>query len=85
MEIKPLGTNVLVAENKKSDTTAGGIIIEGGAHESKSATVIAIGDEVTKVIVGDVVYPDWTNGNLIKTSGMQRVIIKEEAILAVVK
>lgn len=85
MEIKPLGKNILIAENRKSETTASGIIVEGGGHESKIATVLAIGEEVTAVSVGDVIFPDWSEGSRIKFEGSDRVIIKEEQVLAVVK
>lgn len=84
MEIKPLGKNILIAENKKSETSFGGIIIEGGGHETKLATVLAIGSDVTLVSVGDVIFPDWTDGHLFKSEGVQRVVIKEEKVLAIV-
>lgn len=85
MEIKPLGKNILIAENKKSETTLGGIIIEGGGHETKLATVLAIGYDVTLVSVGDVIFLDWTDGHLFKGDGVQRVVIKEEKVLAVIR
>ena len=85
MNIQPLGKNILIGENKKSETTASGLIIEGGGHESKTATVLAIGSEVTQVSVGDVIFPDWAEGNRIKADGADRVIIKEAQVLAVVK
>lgn len=85
MTIKPIHDNILIAENKKTNTTSSGIIIESSTnHESKSATVIAIGENVTKVAVGDIIYPDWSNGHVIKNADVQRVVIKEEAVLAVV-
>lgn len=85
MEIKPLGKNILIAENKKSETSFGGIIIEGGGHETKLATVVSIGPDVTAVSVGDVIFPDWTDGHLYKGEGVQRVIIKEDKVLAVIQ
>ena len=69
MEIRPLSDKVLVAENKKENTTESGIILEGtrGTGEATRATVLAIGPDVTEVKVGDV----------------QRAIIKEENIIAI--
>ena len=85
MNIVPLGKNVLIAENKKSETTSSGIIIEGsGTHESKMATVVAVGIDVTKVAAGTVVFPDLAEGDRIMYDGVQRVILNEDHILAIV-
>lgn len=84
MNIQPLGKNVLIAENKKSETTSAGIILEGGGHESKMATVVAVGTDVTKVATGTVVFPDWSEGDKIMYDGVQRVILNEDHILAIV-
>jgi len=51
MNVLPLKTQVLVAENKKEDTTESGIIIEGtrGTGNTAKATVLAVGPDVTDV------------------------------------
>jgi len=38
MEFKPLGKKVLVAENKRENQTASGIIIEGSDRHGESRT-----------------------------------------------
>lgn len=85
MNVTPLQDRVLVAENKKEDTTESGIIIEGarGVGNTAKATVLAIGPSVKDVKVGDVVLLDWGKASPIKVGDVQRAMIKEEFILAV--
>ena len=85
MNIVPMKDRVLVAENKKEDTTQSGIIIEGtrGAGNTAKATVLAIGPDVTSVKVNDVVLLDWVKASPVKVGDVQRAIIKEENIVAV--
>jgi len=85
MNVLPLKTQVLVAENKKEDTTESGIIIEGtrGMGNTAKATVLAVGPDVTDVKVDDVVLLDWTKASPVKIGDVQRAMIKEEFIIAV--
>ena len=85
MEIRPMNDRVLVAENKKEQTTASGIVIEGtrGTGDTAKATVLAIGPEVKDVKVGDVVLLDWAKASPVKVGDIQRAMIKEENIIAV--
>lgn len=85
MNVTPLQDRVLVAENKKEDTTESGIIIEGarGVGNTAKATVLAIGPTVKDVKVGDVVLLDWSKASPVKVGDVQRAMVKEEFILAV--
>jgi len=85
MELTPLKDRVLVAENKKQETTDSGIIIEGarGVGDTAKATVLAIGPDVKEVAVGDVVLLDWAKATPVKVGDVQRAMIKEEFIIAV--
>ena len=84
MEIKPMKKFVLVAENKRENTTQSGIILEGaGFDQSKTGTVLAIGPDVTDVKVGDVIYLEWNKGAVVKIGDAQRIMIKEEFIVAI--
>ena len=85
MNVLPLKTQVLVAENKKEDTTESGIVIEGtrGMGNTAKATVLAIGPDVTDVKVDDVVLIDWAKASPVKIGDVQRAMIKEEFIIAV--
>ena len=87
MNIVPMNDRVLVAENKKENTTASGIVIEGarGVGDTAQATVLAIGKDVKDVKVGDVVLLDWTKASAVKVGDAQRAMIKEEFIIAVVE
>jgi len=85
MNVLPLKTQVLVAENKKEDTTESGIIIEGarGVGNTAKATVLAVGPDVTDVKVDDVILLDWSKASPVKLGDVQRAMIKEEFIIAV--
>jgi co-chaperonin GroES (HSP10) len=85
MNVLPLKTQVLVAENKKEDTTESGIIIEGtrGNGNTAKATVLAVGPDVTDVKIDDVVLIDWAKASPVKIGDAQRAMIKEEFIIAV--
>lgn len=85
MNVVPLKSNVLVAENKKEATTESGIIVEGarGLAETSKATVLAVGPDVTDVKVGDVILLDWSKASPVKVGDVQRAMIKEEFIIAV--
>lgn len=87
MNIVPMNDRVLVAENKKENTTASGIVIEGarGVGDTAQATVLAIGKDVTEVKVGDTVLLDWSKASPVKVGDAQRAMIKEEFIIAVVE
>lgn len=82
-----MNDRVLVAENKKEQTTNSGIIIEGarGVGDTAKGTVLAVGPDVKEVKVGDVVLLDWAKASPVKVGEVQRAMIKEEFILAVVE
>jgi len=85
MIVKPLHKKVLVAENKTETVTESGLILEGAnsVRESKRATVIAVGPEVTAVKVGDVVLLEWNKASVVKIGDVQRAIVDEEHIVVV--
>jgi co-chaperonin GroES (HSP10) len=85
MIVKPLHKKVLVAENKSEVTSESGIILDGAnsVRESKKATVLAIGPNVTDVKVGDVVLIEWAKATPVKVGDAQRAMIDQEHIVAV--
>jgi co-chaperonin GroES (HSP10) len=87
MNVKPLKDVVLVAENKRENVTASGIVLESvsGLGESKTGTVLAIGPKVESVSVGDKVLLMWNKSQVVTIDGAQRVMIKEEDIVAVLE
>lgn len=86
MNIVPMNDRVLVAENKKENTTQSGIILEGarGVGDTAQATVLAVGPKVTEVKVGDVVLLDWSKASPVKVGDAQRAMVKEEFIIGVI-
>ena len=86
MDVKPLNDRILVAENKKETTTASGIVIEGarGVGDTARGTVLAVGPDVKEVKVGDVILIDWSKASPVKIGEVQRAIVKEEFVIAVV-
>ena len=86
MNVIPLKDRVLVAENKRENTTESGIVLQGaGFDQSKTGTVLAIGPDVTDVKVGDVIYLEWNKAAVVKIDDAQRVMIKQENIVAVLE
>lgn len=86
MKVDPIGSKVFLAENKSKEINVGGIILEGVAStDTKTGTVLAIGPDVKQVKVGDVVYLDWTKGQVIKNGDTYRALIDEEFINGIVK
>ena len=85
MQITPLKNKVLVAENVNERKTESGIILDGAnsVAMSKTATVLAIGPDVVDVKVGDVIYLEWSKGQIVKVGDAQRVIIEDKYIVAV--
>ena len=86
MNVTPLKDRVLVAENKRENTTESGIVLQGaGFDQSKTGTVLAIGPDVTDVKVGDVIYLEWNKAAVVKIGDAQRVMVKQENIVAVLE
>ena len=86
MNVKPLKKNVLVAENKKQSQTESGIILDSqGLGESKTGLVLAIGPDVEFVQPGDKILLMWNKAQVVTVDGAQRVMIKEEDIVAVLE
>lgn len=81
--ITPLGNNIQITIEKEETITSSGIIIAGKESEKlERSTVLAIGEDVTRVRVGDVVlYKSYTSDTM-KIDGEDVAFIKEEDILA---
>jgi chaperonin GroES len=84
--IKPLGSRVLIAVDKKEEMTEGGIYIPESARDDKEATtgeVLEIGADAEMVSAGDVVVFDKYAGQDINIEGFHGKLIDEADILAV--
>ena len=87
MNVMPLKDFVLVAENVSEVKSEVGIILTNATsvRDSKTGTVLAIGPDVVDVKVGDKIYLEWNKARVVKVNDAQRVIIKQEDIVAVVE
>lgn len=79
MNLKPLRSNVIIERLEKELTTASGIILKSNDDADK-AKVVAVGDEVTDVVVGDIVLINWNDAKKVDTDTFQ---VKQESIIAV--
>lgn len=94
MNIKPLHDRVLVRRLEEETKTSGGIIIPDTAKEKPAEGIVeALGDgrrengEIVplSVKVGDkVLFGKWS-GTEVKVGGLERLLIKEAEILAVIE
>ena len=89
LNIRPLGTRVVVEPAKAENKTASGIIIPDTAKEKPNqGTVVSVPDankdnQVT-VKVGDIVLYGKFAGTEVEIEGNDYIIMSEEDILAVV-
>ncbi len=87
MIIKPLGKRVLIQEVKQEEVTKSGIVLPGTASKEKPITgeILAIGNEVSEVKVGEkVIYEKYT-GTEVKDGDIEYLLIDMKNILAVVE
>ena len=88
MKIKPLADRVLIKIDEGETKTASGLIIPQTAQEKTQAgTVVAVGDdkEVIKVQAGQKVMYDKYAGTQIKIDGVEHLVVKMAAIIAVIE
>jgi chaperonin GroES len=94
LNLKPLGSRVVIEPNEQEEITAGGIVLPETAKEKpQQGTVLAIGqgdrDEDGKripmdVSVGDKVLFAKYSGTEIKMDGKKVLILRESDLLAIV-
>jgi len=94
VNIKPIGSRVLLKEVEQEDTSPGGIVLPANAKEkSYIAEVIAVGPgEVKdgkkiemKVKPGDRVLYSKYAGTEVKIDDQEYILIKQDDILAIVE
>lgn len=79
MNLTPLRKNVIIERLEKDMKTASGIILQRN-DEADKAKVIAIGNEVTDVMIDDVVLINWNDAKRINDTTFR---IEESSIIAV--
>ena len=95
MNMKPLGSRVLVEPVEENEITAGGIVLPETAKEKpQKGVILSVGpgdrDEDGKripmdVTVGDTVLFAKYGGTEIKMDGKKLLILRESDLLAIVK
>lgn len=88
MNFKPLGDRVLVKPVEAQTTTASGIIIPDNASKDKptQAEVIAIGNDVEHVEVGDkVMFSTYARTATVNLEGTEYLVMEVSEILGVMK
>ncbi len=90
MQIKPLGSRVVIKKFEAEEKTKSGIVLPGQAQEKpQMAEVIAVGpgteDVKMELKAGDKVIISKYSGTEVKVDGQEYTILKQEDILAVVE
>lgn len=80
MNIKPLKTKVALHQIDNEVTSSSGLVIMGGDKDTPEGMVIAIGPQVTDVVVGNRVMVDWAKATYV---GNDVLIVEQEHITAV--
>ena len=82
--ITPLHNKIYIAETKKTEQSASGIILTGNkGGDTVAALVLAIGPDVKDVKVGDKIMIDWSKCQAVTVDGIQRAVIKEDDVIGV--
>ena len=85
-QIIPLGNRVLIQPIAAEKKTEGGIIIpDTSGDKSMHGNVIAVGDEVKSVHVGDVAMYDRYRVFEFELNGEKQLIVKEEDLIGIIK
>jgi chaperonin GroES len=82
--ITPLHDKIYIAEAKKKEASASGIILTSGqGGDTAAALVLAVGPAVKDVKVGDRLLIDWSKCSAVTVDGVQRAMIKEEDVIGI--
>lgn len=88
INIKPLGARVVIEQKpqEKEQVVSGIILPESDSSEVKNTgEVVAVGDKVKDLSVGDIVFYAQYGGDNITIDDNQYSILKEESVLAILK
>ena len=84
MNFKPLGERVLVKRTEVENKTASGIYIPDNAKEKpQTAEVVAVGNKVEDVKVGDTIVFEQYRGTEFKLDGQEYLILNIENVIGV--
>jgi len=84
-KLKPLGHKIVVERTQAVEKTAGGIVIPDTAKEKpEQGKVIAVGQDVEEIKVGDVIVFGNFAATEVKVDGKEYLIVCEKEVLAVI-
>ena len=86
VNIHPLADYVVAVSLEAQTKTASGLYLPGGtAEKPKVAKIVAVGETVSRVKVGDqIIYKSYSPTE-VKVEKVEYLLVKEEDILAIVK
>ena len=80
----PLKKQILIKANAQESVSASGLLLEGTSLvDSRTATVIRVGPDVTVVKPGYIVYVNWTKTLPVKIDGKEFSFVEEEHLVAI--
>lgn len=80
----PLKKQILIKPNAQETKSTSGLILEGtNLVDSRTATVIRVGPDVTMVKPGYIVYINWTKALPVKIEGKEFNFIEEDNLVAI--
>lgn len=87
MNIQPMSDYIVVQADEPQTKTAAGLYIPGGSQDkSKAAKVVAVGDGVKEVTVGDrVIYRNEYEATTVKIDKQEYTLVFRGNIIATVK
>lgn len=78
------GNRVIIRQKESSNTTSSGILLQS-SQETPQALVVAVGDRVQGISVGDTILVDWARVGSFEYERVHYNIVIDENILAVVE
>jgi len=82
--LKPIKSNVIVELIEKEKVTSGGIILQkADPTEANRGLVVAIGPEVTDIVLGQEVLPNWNAAKKMKFEEQNLYVVDEEEIVLI--
>ncbi len=84
--IKPLHNKIVIEEVAHENVSASGIVLTGNPNaDVKRSQVLAVGDKVEDVKVGDTLLVDWQFASKSSFNNKTIFIIKEDDVIAVIE
>lgn len=83
-KIFPLKKQILIKANAQEAVSQGGLLLEGTSLvDSRTATVIRVGPDVTTVKPGYIVYVNWAKSFPVKIDGKEFSFVEEDHLVAI--